>query len=94
VKRNCVRKCARKPFFPACPGWSWLRPERPERNFPQCVFFCVFLVFLAGDWNAGGGPGPPWPRTMEGAVRSGYLAAEACGGDAGKVVLWFPDKIV
>ncbi len=29
-------------------------------------------VFLAGDWVASG-----WPATMEGAVRSGYLAAEA-----------------
>jgi squalene-associated FAD-dependent desaturase len=29
-------------------------------------------VFLAGDWTATG-----WPATMEGAVRSGYLAAQA-----------------
>jgi zeta-carotene desaturase len=29
-------------------------------------------VFLAGDWIATG-----WPATMESAVRSGYLAAEA-----------------
>ncbi|MBI1896756.1 MAG: FAD-dependent oxidoreductase [Acidobacteria bacterium] len=29
-------------------------------------------VFLAGDWTRTG-----WPATMEGAVRSGYLAAEA-----------------
>ncbi|MGA7884234.1 MAG: hydroxysqualene dehydroxylase HpnE [Acidobacteriaceae bacterium] len=29
-------------------------------------------VFLAGDWTASG-----WPATMEGAARSGYLAAEA-----------------
>jgi zeta-carotene desaturase len=29
-------------------------------------------VFLAGDWTA-----TDWPATMEGAVRSGYLAAEA-----------------
>lgn len=29
-------------------------------------------VFLAGDWTQSG-----WPATMEGAVRSGYLAAEA-----------------
>jgi zeta-carotene desaturase len=27
---------------------------------------------LAGDWTRSG-----WPATMEGAVRSGYLAAEA-----------------
>jgi zeta-carotene desaturase len=29
-------------------------------------------LFLAGDWTRSG-----WPSTMEGAVRSGYLAAEA-----------------
>ena len=29
-------------------------------------------IFLAGDWIATG-----WPATMEGAVRSGYLSAEA-----------------
>jgi zeta-carotene desaturase len=29
-------------------------------------------VFLAGDWTATG-----WPATMEGAVRSGYMAAES-----------------
>jgi zeta-carotene desaturase len=32
-------------------------------------------VFLAGDWTATG-----WPATMEGAVRGGYLAAEALAG--------------
>ncbi|HEX9119848.1 MAG TPA: hydroxysqualene dehydroxylase HpnE [Terriglobales bacterium] len=36
-------------------------------------------VFLAGDWTATG-----WPATMEGAVRSGYLAAEALTCAAGK----------
>jgi squalene-associated FAD-dependent desaturase len=35
-------------------------------------------VFLAGDWTATG-----WPATMEGAVRSGYLAAEALTQAAG-----------
>ena len=35
-------------------------------------------VFLAGDWTATG-----WPATMEGAVRSGYLAAEALTRVAG-----------
>jgi zeta-carotene desaturase len=37
---------------------------KPETVWPR--------VFLAGDWTASG-----WPATMEGAVRSGYLAAEA-----------------
>ena len=35
-------------------------------------------LFLAGDWTATG-----WPSTMEGAVRSGYLAAEALTRAAG-----------
>src|SRR5271163_3062277 len=39
---------------------------RPPQTTPW------FRVFLAGDWTATG-----WPATMEGAVRSGYLAAEA-----------------
>jgi squalene-associated FAD-dependent desaturase len=41
-------------------------------------------LFLAGDWTATG-----WPATMEGAVRSGYLAAEAIlehDGDPQKLV--------
>jgi squalene-associated FAD-dependent desaturase len=36
-------------------------------------------LFLAGDWTATG-----WPATMEGAVRSGYLAAEALTEADGK----------
>jgi squalene-associated FAD-dependent desaturase len=36
-------------------------------------------VFLAGDWTATG-----WPATMEGAVRSGYVAAEALAKASGK----------
>jgi uncharacterized protein with NAD-binding domain and iron-sulfur cluster len=36
-------------------------------------------MFLAGDWTDTG-----WPATMEGAVRSGYLAAEAVLRKAGR----------
>jgi squalene-associated FAD-dependent desaturase len=36
-------------------------------------------LFLAGDWTATG-----WPATMEGAVRSGYKAAEALSAQAEK----------
>jgi squalene-associated FAD-dependent desaturase len=36
-------------------------------------------LFLAGDWTATG-----WPATMEGAARSGYLAAEAVSRQAGE----------
>ncbi|MFM8635249.1 MAG: hydroxysqualene dehydroxylase HpnE [Planctomycetia bacterium] len=38
-------------------------------------------IFLAGDWTATG-----WPSTMEGAVRSGRLAAEAAGRTIGRPV--------
>jgi zeta-carotene desaturase len=34
---------------------------------------------MAGDWTRSG-----WPATMEGAVRSGYLAAEAVAKRSGK----------
>ncbi|MGI8771951.1 MAG: hydroxysqualene dehydroxylase HpnE [Acidobacteriaceae bacterium] len=36
-------------------------------------------LFLAGDWTA-----TDWPATMEGAVRSGYLAAEALSKENGR----------
>jgi squalene-associated FAD-dependent desaturase len=51
------------------PGMDRHRP-RPETAWPR--------VFLAGDWTATG-----WPATMEGAVRSGYLAAESLARVAG-----------
>jgi squalene-associated FAD-dependent desaturase len=44
------------------PGLDQYRPEA-RTQWPR--------VFLAGDWTA-----TEWPATMEGAVRSGYLAAE------------------
>ncbi len=49
--------------FSAAPGLGQLRPlsSTPISN-----------LFLAGDWTRCG-----WPATMEAAVRSGYLAAEA-----------------
>ena len=51
------------------PGIDQHRPH-PETAWPR--------VFLAGDWTA-----TSWPATMEGAVRSGYLAAEALARFAG-----------
>jgi squalene-associated FAD-dependent desaturase len=56
--------------FSAAPETEALRPT-PEGGLPK--------VFLAGDWTRTG-----WPATMEGAVRSGYLAAEAVSQAAGK----------
>jgi squalene-associated FAD-dependent desaturase len=52
------------------PGIDQYRPK-PQTAWPR--------VFLAGDWTATG-----WPATMEGAVRSGYLAAEAVARFAGR----------
>jgi squalene-associated FAD-dependent desaturase len=49
--------------FSAVPGVDRWRPGQ-ETPIPN--------LFLAGDWTATG-----WPATMEGAVRSGYLASEA-----------------
>jgi squalene-associated FAD-dependent desaturase len=49
--------------FSAVPGVDRWRPAQ-QSPLPN--------LFLAGDWTA-----TDWPATMEGAVRSGYLAAEA-----------------
>ena len=55
--------------FSARPG---LEASRPGNRT------AVRNLFLAGDWTKSG-----WPATMEGAVRSGYLAAEAVTAAAG-----------
>jgi squalene-associated FAD-dependent desaturase len=46
---------------------------RPSQRTP------IDGLFLAGDWTSSG-----WPATMEGAVRSGYMAAEGILDDLGK----------
>jgi squalene-associated FAD-dependent desaturase len=66
--------------FSAVPGVDRLRPPQlsPLSN-----------LFLAGDWTDTG-----WPATMEGAVRSGYLAAEALLQRLGrKEVILQPDLL-
>ena len=57
--------------FSAIPGVDAFRPPQstPIPNF-----------YLAGDYTLTG-----WPATMEGAVRSGYLAAEAVLKDSGRL---------
>jgi squalene-associated FAD-dependent desaturase len=60
--KSTVIKEAAATFSPR-PGIDRLRPPQETRT-PG--------LFLAGDWTSTG-----WPATMEGAVRSGYLAAEA-----------------
>ena len=57
--------------FSAAPGNRGAAAHRAIAASPN--------VFLAGDWTRTG-----WPATMEGAVRSGYLAAEAVARAAGR----------
>jgi squalene-associated FAD-dependent desaturase len=52
--------------FSPMPGSDAFRPSN-HSPWPR--------LFLAGDWTATG-----WPSTMEGAVRSGYAAAEELSG--------------
>ncbi|WP_031496355.1 hydroxysqualene dehydroxylase HpnE [Bryobacter aggregatus] len=68
VKAHVVKEFAAT--FRAKPG---LEPKRPRARTAIPNFF------LAGDWTRNG-----WPATMEGAVRSGYLAAEAASAYLGK----------
>ncbi|MCC6362477.1 MAG: FAD-dependent oxidoreductase [Bryobacterales bacterium] len=67
VKAHVVKEM--KATFSAATG---LEPKRPTNATAYPNFF------LAGDWTRSG-----WPATMEGAVRSGYLAAEAITGRLG-----------
>jgi len=61
VKATVIKEAAAT-FSPE-PGVDRWRPKQETS---------IGKLFLAGDWTATG-----WPATMEGAVRSGYLAAEA-----------------
>lgn len=56
---------------------TWSPAPGADRHRPPAVTAWP-RVFLAGDWAATG-----WPATMEGAVRSGYMAAEALARAAG-----------
>jgi zeta-carotene desaturase len=67
VKGTVVKEMSAT-FSPAPGSDRW----RPAQKSP------LSGLFLAGDWTLTG-----WPSTMEGAVRSGYLAAEAILSDAG-----------
>jgi hypothetical protein len=68
VHRRIVTQ--RDAVFSVCPGLDQMRPSQrtPIAN-----------LMLAGDWTATG-----WPATMEGAVRSGYLAAEGAWAAMGR----------
>jgi squalene-associated FAD-dependent desaturase len=67
VKGTVVKEMSAT-FSPAPGSDRW----RPAQKSP------ISRLYLAGDWTSTG-----WPSTMEGAVRSGYLAAEAILTDAG-----------
>jgi zeta-carotene desaturase len=68
LKAHVVKE--QRALFSAAPETESLRPGAQTKS-PN--------VFLAGDWTRTG-----WPATMEGAVRSGYLAAEAVTKAAGE----------
>ena len=53
-----------------------LRRSRAWNRMRPLSRTAIRNLFLAGDWTRSG-----WPATMEGAVRSGYLAAEAITGE-------------
>jgi zeta-carotene desaturase len=61
IKATVIKEVAAT--FSPQPGVDRWRPQQQTK---------VPSLFLAGDWTSTG-----WPATMEGAVRSGYLAAEA-----------------
>ena len=65
--------------YSALPGSDAYRPP-PATAWPR--------VFLAGDWTRTG-----WPATMEGAVRSGYLAAEQVADAAGQTVKFLVEDL-
>jgi squalene-associated FAD-dependent desaturase len=68
LEKSTVIKEVHATYSPG-PGIDQYRPK-PQTAWPR--------VFLSGDWTATG-----WPATMEGAVRSGYLTAEALVRSAG-----------
>ena len=69
VRKSGVLKEA-KATFSVTPGLDRFRPAQQTE---------IEALYLAGDWTQTG-----WPSTMEGAVRGGYLAAEAVTRAAGK----------
>ena len=73
VKAHVIKE--QRATFSAAPETEHLRPTA------DCA---IANLFLAGDWTHTG-----WPATMEGAVRSGYCAAEWVAQSAGR-----PEKFV
>ena len=73
LKAHVVKE--QRATFSAAPETESLRPGAAESPIPN--------LKLAGDWTRSG-----WPATMEGAVRSGYLAAEAIAKVTGKPAVY------
>jgi zeta-carotene desaturase len=68
LKAHVVKE--QRATFSAAPETEQLRPGAAT---------AIPNLFQAGDWTRNG-----WPATMEGAVRSGYIAAEAVAKAAGR----------
>ena len=76
LKAHVVKE--QRATFSAAPDTETLRPGAVSTTAG---------VFLAGDWTNTG-----WPGTMEGAVRSGYAAADAiCGAQRQSSTFLLPD---
>jgi zeta-carotene desaturase len=67
LKAHVVKE--QRATFSAAPETECLRPGTGS-SIPN--------LHMAGDWTRSG-----WPATMEGAVRSGYLAAESTARQSG-----------
>ncbi len=69
LRKATVIKEVNATFSPEPGSDQW----RPAQRIP------LANLYLSGDWTRTG-----WPATMEGAVRSGYMAAEALLADRGE----------
>ena len=68
VKAHVVKE--QRATFSAAPETESLRPGAQSE---------ITNLYMAGDWTSSG-----WPATMEGAVRSGYIAADALSSSIGR----------
>src|SRR5256884_9251432 len=73
-----IRRPPRSTLFPYTTLFRSFSPEPGVDRWRPKQQTSLPRLFLAGDWTDTG-----WPATMEGAVRSGYLAAEALLRTAG-----------
>src|SRR5581483_7814796 len=83
LERGVVVIEKRATFSPA-PGVERFRPSQAPAA--GGISGGISNLFLAGDYTRTG-----WPATMEGAVRSGYLAADALLGGTNRPSFLVPD---